>query len=62
MSNRAIAKLFGMEDRTVGRVLSEIEVRQNADSAKCRTQESSTSAVPLASTEDRSDTREDARS
>ncbi|MFQ1840624.1 helix-turn-helix domain-containing protein [Aeromonas veronii] len=62
MSNRAIAKLFGMEDRTVGRILSEIEARQNPESGKCRTPEVSTSTVPMASTEDRSETREDARS
>ncbi|MFM5077600.1 helix-turn-helix domain-containing protein [Aeromonas caviae] len=60
MSGRKIAELFKMDKATVNRVIA--EVAQNADSVKCATPEVSTSAVPMASTEDRSETREDARS
>lgn len=60
MSYRAIAKLFNMGSRTVDEVVK--GVRENPESGKLRTPEVSTSAVPMASTEDRSDTREDARS
>ncbi|HDZ8911327.1 TPA: helix-turn-helix domain-containing protein [Aeromonas dhakensis] len=58
MSNRAIAKLFNMGSRTVDEVVK--EVRENPESGNLRTPEVSTSAVPMASTEDRSETREDA--
>ncbi|CAJ1826511.1 hypothetical protein HLBENOHH_01720 [Aeromonas dhakensis] len=60
MSARKIAELFKMDNATVSRSLKEL--LQNPESGKCNTPESSTSAVPMASTEDRSDTREDARS
>lgn len=60
MSNRAIAKLFDMNPATVDNVVKCLP--KNADSAKLGTPEVSTSAVPMASTEDRADTREDARS
>lgn len=60
MSNRAIAKLYRMTSTTVDRALADL--LQNPESGKCSTPESSTSAVPMASTEDRSETREDARS
>ncbi|UAK70956.1 hypothetical protein [Aeromonas enteropelogenes] len=62
MSNKAIAKLFSMSGHTaVARVLEKAEGAQNPESGKCAPQ-SSASAVPMASTEDRSETREDARS
>ncbi|WP_421208218.1 hypothetical protein [Aeromonas sp. 602396] len=61
MSNRAIAKLFKMGSSTVDEVVSK-EAPENGDSPKSGTPEVSTSTVPMASTEDRSDTREDARS
>lgn len=60
MSARKIADLFNMNNKTVSTVIDEL--CKNADSAKLHTPEVSTSAVPMASTEDRSDTREDARS
>lgn len=60
MSNRAIAKLFNMGVMTVSDVVA--RVYGNADSAKSYTPQSSTSTVPMASTEDRTGTREDARS
>ncbi|MCE9933657.1 hypothetical protein [Aeromonas salmonicida] len=59
-SNRAIAQALCIPDTTVGNVIN--AVRKNADVTNLRTPESSTSAVPMASTEDRSETREDARS
>ena len=61
MSNRAIAKLFKMGSSTVDEVVSK-EAPEIAESAKPGTPEVSTSTIPMASTEDRSDTREDARS
>ncbi|MFQ1783463.1 helix-turn-helix domain-containing protein [Aeromonas veronii] len=60
MSNNAIAKMFNMTRQTVDNVVR--DHAKNAESAKFASPESSTSAVPMASTEDRSDTREDARS
>lgn len=51
----------GMSNNAVARVLEKAEGAQNRESRKCAPL-SSTSAVPMASTEDRSDTREDARS
>ncbi|MFQ1883238.1 helix-turn-helix domain-containing protein [Aeromonas veronii] len=60
MSDNAIAKLFKMTQSTVTRIRGEL--MQNPESGKCITPEVSTSTVPMASTEDRSDTREDARS
>lgn len=70
MSNRAIAKLFNIGQdtdnghKTVGKVLKDIfeALGKNGESPKLPTPESSTSTVPMASTEDRSETREDARS
>lgn len=61
MSNRAIAKLFKMGSSTVDEVVSK-EAPENPESGKSGTPEVSTSTVPMASTEDRSETREDARS
>lgn len=61
MSNRAIAKLFKMGSSTVDEVVSK-EAPENPNLGKSGTPESSTSTVPMASTEDRSETREDARS
>ncbi|MCS3458585.1 helix-turn-helix domain-containing protein [Aeromonas sp. BIGb0445] len=60
MSGRAIAKLFNMTQDTVAKTIAKLT--ENAESAKSVTPEYSTSAVPMASTEDRADTREDARS
>lgn len=60
MSGRKIAELFKMGQRTVADIIA--AVSENADSVKPLTPEVSTSAVPMASTEDRADTREDARS
>lgn len=59
-SNRAIAQALCIPDTTVGNVIN--AVRKNADVTNLRTPESSASTVPMASTEDRSETREDARS
>lgn len=57
MSNTAISKLFAMSGPTaVARVLEKVEGSQNPNLGKCDPQ-SSTSAVPMASTADRSDTR-----
>ncbi|MDM5138424.1 helix-turn-helix domain-containing protein [Aeromonas bestiarum] len=61
MSNRAIAKLFKMGSSTVDEVVSK-EAPENPNLGKSGTPESSTSTIPMASTEDRSETREDARS
>ncbi|MFB2862012.1 ParB N-terminal domain-containing protein [Aeromonas hydrophila] len=61
-SNTTIGKSLGMSTATVGRILERLGVLQNAPTAFSNTLESSTSAVPMASTEDRSETREDARS
>lgn len=60
MSNNAIAKMFNMVRTTVDNVVN--DYAKNAESAKLATQESSssTSTVPMASTLDRADTREDA--
>jgi DNA-binding NarL/FixJ family response regulator len=55
MSDNAIAKLFKMTQSTVTRIRGEL--MQNAESAKCITPETSTSTVPMASTEDRFGTR-----
>lgn len=62
MSGNSIAKLFGMTQQSVSNIIRDIT--KNGDSPKFVTPESltSTSAVPMASTEDRSETREDARS
>lgn len=60
MSERAIAKMFNMSKTTVHDVI--VEAVGNRESRKPTTPEVSTSAIPMASTEDRSDTREDARS
>lgn len=60
MSNRAIAKLYRMTSTTVDRALADL--LQNPESGKCSTPESSTSTIPMASTEDRAETRENARS
>lgn len=60
MSARKIAELFKMDNATVSRALKEL--LQNPESGKCNTPEVSTSAVPMANTDDRSETREDARS
>ncbi len=53
-----MAKLFKMNEKTVGNILS--DYCKNAESAKLQHPESSLSVVPMASTADRSDTREDA--
>ena len=55
MSGRKIAELFKMGQRTVADIIA--AVSENADSVKPLTPEVSTSAVPMASTEDRSETR-----
>lgn len=60
MSNNAIAKLFNMNRRTVDGIVEALF--QNPESGKWNTPEVSTPAVPMASTEDRSETREDSRS
>ncbi|ANB52505.1 hypothetical protein WM43_07420 [Aeromonas veronii] len=60
MSGRAIAKLFNMTQDTVAKTIAKLT--ENGDSPKSVTPEYSTSTVPMASTEDRSETREDARS
>lgn len=60
MSNRAIAKLFNMGSTTVDNIVKQLP--KNPKLGKLGTPEVSTSAVPMASTEDRSETREDARS
>ncbi|MFQ1761918.1 helix-turn-helix domain-containing protein [Aeromonas veronii] len=60
MSARKIAELFGLNNKTVSSVIDELS--KTADSAKLLTPEVSTSTVPMTSTEDRSETREDARS
>lgn len=70
MSNRAIAKLFNIGQdtdnghKTVGKVIKDIyeSMGKNPNLGKLPTTEVSTSTVPMASTEDRSETREDARS
>ncbi len=56
MSNRAIAKLFKMGSSTVDEVVSK-KAPENANLAKPGTPEVSNSAIPIASTEDRSETR-----
>lgn len=60
MSARKIAELFKMTNVTVSNVIN--EALKNPESGKLNTPEVSTSAVPMASTEDRSETREDSRS
>lgn len=60
MSAYAIAKLYKMNEKTVGNIIN--DYCKNPESGKLQYPESSTSAVPMASTEDRSETREDARS
>ncbi|HIC8801331.1 TPA: hypothetical protein ACW72Z_004381, partial [Aeromonas veronii] len=70
MSNRAIAKLFNIGQdtdnghKTVGKALKDIfeALGKNPNLGKLPTPEVSNSAIPMASTEDRSDTREDASS
>ncbi|HDZ8883091.1 TPA: hypothetical protein RUX32_002835 [Aeromonas dhakensis] len=62
MSNKAIAKLFNMTAMTVGRILEDISGGNKILNQENVTPEVSTSAVPMASTEDRSETREDASS
>lgn len=62
MSAREIAKMFRFNcHKVVARVVDEA-MGQNPNLGKRPTPESSISAVPMASTEDRSETREDARS
>ncbi len=60
MSNNAIAKLFGMGSTTVDNIVKQLP--KNGESPKLGTPEVATSAVPMANTDDRSETREDARS
>lgn len=60
MSNNAIAKMFNMNRRTVDGIVEDLG--KNPESGKMPSPEVATSAVPMASTEDRSETREDARS
>lgn len=60
LSVRKIGELFGVGKSTVDEVIK--QVSGNPESGKSDTPEVSTSAVPMASTEDRSETREDARS
>ncbi|MEH8231391.1 helix-turn-helix domain-containing protein [Aeromonas veronii] len=60
MSAYAIAKLFKMGESTVKDVRK--QYAENPESGNPAHPQSSTSAVPMASTEDRSETREDARS
>lgn len=65
MSNREIAKLFRMSPHNGHKVVADVikeTVGENPNLGKTPTPEVSTSAVPMASTEDRSETREDARS
>lgn len=61
-SLREIDRSLGLGDGTARKFLENAEVRKNASVTNFLTPESSTSAVPMASTEDRSETREDARS
>ncbi|HDN9004740.1 TPA: hypothetical protein P2H94_000388 [Aeromonas veronii] len=60
MSNNAIAKLFRMTRQTVDNLIRDLA--KNPESGKFASPEVSTPAVPMASTEDRSETREDSRS
>ncbi len=60
MSGNAISKLFKVGQSTVSEVIRSLT--ENTESVKSVTPEVSTSTVPMASTEDRSETREDARS
>lgn len=63
MSGNAIDKLFGLSKDLARSVIREhTAAPENPESGKTGTPEVSTSAVPMASTEDRSETREDARS
>ena len=59
-SGNAIAHALGLNQKTVSNII--LELSKNGLTPKLLTPESSTSAVPMASTEDRSETREDARS
>ncbi|MFG0761835.1 hypothetical protein [Aeromonas media] len=59
---REIDRSLGLGDGTARKFLENAEVRKNASVTNFLTPEVSTSTVPMASTEDRSDTREDARS
>lgn len=61
-SLREIDRSLGLGDGTARKFLENAEVRKNGLAPKFLTPEVSTSAVPMASTEDRSETREDARS
>ncbi|MCK2072361.1 helix-turn-helix domain-containing protein [Aeromonas caviae] len=61
----AIAKLFKIKKQdTVQAVIDKAagDYSKNGESPKMEYPEASTSTIPMASTEDRSDTREDARS
>lgn len=60
MSNNAIAKMFNMNRQTVDNLIRDLA--KNPESGKFASPEDTTSTVPMASTEDRSETREDARS
>lgn len=61
MSARKIAELFRMSGpQTVLNIIN--EVSKNPESGKLDTPEVSTPTVPMTSTEDRPETREDARS
>ncbi|MGU5710547.1 helix-turn-helix domain-containing protein [Aeromonas caviae] len=60
MSAYAIAKMFKMGESTVKDVRK--QYAENPESGNPAYPPSSTSAIPMASTEDRSETREDARS
>lgn len=55
MSNNAIAKMFNMNRRTVDGIVEDLG--KNPESGKMPSPEVATSAVPMASTEDRSETR-----
>ncbi|MCX0436148.1 helix-turn-helix domain-containing protein [Aeromonas veronii] len=59
MSNKAISKMFGVHMNTIADVIAGGTKILNQEIC---TPEVSTSTVPMASTEDRSETREDARS
>ncbi|MFU1553361.1 helix-turn-helix domain-containing protein [Aeromonas sp. A04] len=61
-SFREIDKALGLGNDTARKFITTNSLPKNALGAKIGTPESSTSAVPMASTEDRSETREDARS
>ncbi|WP_421202631.1 ParB N-terminal domain-containing protein [Aeromonas sp. 602658] len=60
LSSHKIAALFAMNQKTVSNTIAELS--KNPESGKLLTPESSPSTVPMASTDDRPETREDARS